>query len=114
MKRLLALVFVFMLILPLAVSCGSENETESTSEITFEESSVEVMDTGYITVTPQKNDKPLINPYKGWIAYDLNGSFSHQSYVVWDLATVGYCRYAWSDIEIADGVYDWEVIENSI
>ena len=114
MKRLLALVFVFMLLLPLAVSCGSENETESTSEITFEESSVEVMDTGYITVTPQKNNKPLINPYKGWIAYDLNGSFDHQSYVVWDLATVGYCRYAWSDIEKSDGEYDWDVIENSI
>ena len=68
--------------------------------------------TSMLTVTPEVDSSTLINPGKGWIVYDDGlGSFMHVSDRCWDLATVGYCRFNWSDIETADGVYDWSMVD---
>ncbi len=103
MKRCVVVPLLFALALPFFSSCGDGGAAVKGSQ------------TGFITAALPKNDEPLVNPYKGWIAYDNGaGSFVNQSAEAWELASLGYCRYAWSDIETADGVYDWDVIERSI
>lgn len=65
-----------------------------------------------LTVTPEVDNSPLINPGKGWIVYDAgDGNFMEVSDRCWELATVGYSRFNWSDIETADGVYDWSIVD---
>ncbi len=103
MKKTFALLLSFALLAPLASSCRDGGAAVKGSQ------------TGFITAVLPKNDAPLVNPYKGWIAYDNGaGSFVNQSVDAWRMASLGYCRYAWSDIETADGVYDWDVVERSI
>ena len=68
--------------------------------------------TAMLTVTPEVDNTALINPGKGWIIYDDGrGGFTHGKDRCWDLATVGYSRFNWSDIETADGVYDWTIVD---
>ena len=102
MKRILSLLICLVLVLYTFVGC-SNNKKEN--NVNFE----------MMTVIPKIDNTPLINPGKGWIVYDSPvGSFENAADASWELATVGYCRFSWSDIEIADGVYDWTIIDNAI
>jgi len=68
-----------------------------------------------ITVLPKRDDTPLVNPGKGWIVYcDGTWDFSKVEEKTWEFATLGYCRFSWSAIEVADGVYDWTKIDSAL
>lgn len=101
MRKTLLILLSLLFVLNLLSAC-SEDKTEIVRE-------------GMMTITLEMNDEPLINPYKGWIAYGYDhGSFEAQKPITWKFASLGYCRFSWSDIETADGVYNWDAIEKSI
>lgn len=71
----------------------------------------------------------LVNPGKGWIIYGSDVSsypqaewlelcrtspFKNISTKVWNLGSVVYLRYHWTDIEPKEGVYNWEILDNPI
>ena len=59
------------------------------------------------TVEFRLTEKPVINPYRGWITYGLAEPFEF----IMDRVSVGYTRFCWKDIEPAEGCYNWEPIE---
>jgi len=64
-----------------------------------------------ITVVPVSNDNYLINPGKGWVIYS---NFSNADSSAWAKASVGYTRFDWKDIHIAENTYNWSIIDNAL
>lgn len=64
-----------------------------------------------IIVTPKTDDKPLLNPGKGWVLgwYPENNSSEDLKY-----AGLGYTRFEWSEIEPNEGRFNWESIDRLI
>lgn len=71
----------------------------------------------------------LVNPGKGWIIYGSDVSsypqakwlehcrttpFKDISKEIWNIGSIVYMRYHWSDIESEEGVYNWEILDNPI
>jgi hypothetical protein len=67
--------------------------------------------TNYQTIIPQISNEVLLNPGKGWVLY---GTPRNQSAETIAYATTGYMRYNWSDIEPAEGKYNWSFIDNDL
>lgn len=65
----------------------------------------------FVTVKPAISDKPIVNPGKGWVAY---GKAENQPKAVLALSSLGYTRFQWGEIEPEEGVYHWEIIDNTI
>lgn len=71
--------------------------------------------TSYYRVFPEESKEVLINPGKGWILYDDGrGNFRKQVAKTWAYGTLGYARLYWEDVEPADGVYDFSLIDKGI
>lgn len=69
----------------------------------------------FYRVFPPKSSEVLINPGKGWILYDAGkGDFSAQTDATWAYGTLGYSRFNWSDVEKADGLYDFSLIDKGL
>lgn len=64
------------------------------------------------TVTPQASDEPLVNPGRGWVAYGRADGFEEIDANALALASVGYARFQWADLNPDEGKYDWEPIES--
>ncbi len=64
-----------------------------------------------IAISPQPIDDVLINPGKGWIAYGSPGN--HPASVL-ALCSSGYDRFEWSQIEPAEGKFNWKPIDDQI
>jgi len=64
-----------------------------------------------ITVNPERTDEPIINPGMGWILY---GDPSNQTAETLALSSTGYMRFSWAALNPAEGVYNWDVIDNAI
>lgn len=74
-----------------------------------------------ITITPQEDTEPLLNPGKGWILYSAAGGNDNgqESLDVWPkeslaLATMAYYRYGWNVIEPEEGKYNWKLLDDDI
>ncbi len=99
---------------------NGEQEAMSDSESSMQTTrggtdSVIVNSVAYYRVTPEESDEVLINPGKGWILYDNGrGDFSQQTAETWAYGTLGYARLYWADVETADGVYDFSIIDKGI
>ncbi|MBN8217320.1 MAG: DUF4832 domain-containing protein [Spirochaetes bacterium] len=63
---------------------------------------------GEAVASPAPSTAPVVNPGKGWVAY---GNASKQPPEVLALASLGYSRYQWGDLEPAEGKYDWSRID---
>lgn len=76
-----------------------------------------------------ENVQPLVNPGKGWLIYGADvSSYSQEEWLklcrtnpfvditdeVWNIGTLGYVRYHWSDIEPEEGRFNWDIIDNAI
>jgi hypothetical protein len=62
-------------------------------------------------VTPSSSTNAIVNPGKGWAIY---GSPASQPPEVMEIASLGYTRYRWGNIEPEEGVYKWESIDKDI
>ncbi len=62
-------------------------------------------------VTPKTISDVLINPGKGWIVY---GSPHDHPKEVLALCSTAYDRYEWSDVEPAEGKYNWKPIDDQL
>jgi gliding motility-associated-like protein len=58
-----------------------------------------------------KSGEVVLNPGQGWILY---GAPSTQSTATVEMGTTGYERFNWSDLNPAEGVYNWTRLDNSI
>jgi autotransporter-associated beta strand protein len=66
-----------------------------------------------LTIQPYLDNTLLVNPGKGYVDYDT--SIVPSSIAFTDkYAGVGYCRFQWCDVEPAEGVFNWSVIDNLI
>lgn len=65
----------------------------------------------YNTLYPQKSDKAIINPGKGWT---LMGQAKWQLDELIAISSLGYRRYQWEAIEPEEGIYRWDIIDNDI
>ena len=61
-----------------------------------------------ITIRPARDNTMLLNPGKGWVQY-----YGADKYTK-DYISVGYTRWAWSDIEPKEGRYNWKAIDDFI
>jgi len=64
-----------------------------------------------VIVHPVPTTDAVVNPGKGWILY---GRPEKQAPGPLELCSLGYTRYAWSQIEPLEGVYRWDVIDDDI
>lgn len=73
-----------------------------------------------IDFTVKKENKPVLNPHKGWVQYIYDPKyFDDTVYGVgnehsWDMTAVVYSRFNWCDIETEEGKYDWSAIDEMI
>jgi hypothetical protein len=58
-----------------------------------------------VTVVPAADTAMLLNPGKGWVQYYGTDRYTK------DYITVGYTRWAWSDLEPAEGQYRWKEVD---
>ena len=86
----------------------SENLTPLTRGIYAKETS------SVINFSLNENNKLITkNPGKGWVRYGVNNSVANDEYPEYlddkaiEYSSVGYMRYNWRDVEIADDVYNW-------
>ncbi len=63
------------------------------------------------SVSPKPIPDVLINPGKGWILYGWPHDHSTE---VLSLSSTGYNRYEWSQIEPAEGKYNWKPIDDQV
>jgi hypothetical protein len=61
-----------------------------------------------IQVYPRENKASLVNPGKGWIIY---AAFAKASDAAWSKAAMGYARFMWRDVHLADNVFNWKPID---
>lgn len=64
-----------------------------------------------VIVSPAYSTGAIVNPGKGWVLY---GSAESQPKEILELASIGYTRYAWGDLEPKEGVYNWSKIDKDI
>jgi hypothetical protein len=62
-------------------------------------------------VTPQAIPDLLVNPGKGWVAYSGPRDSSPE---VLALSSTGYDRFNWSELELAEGTYNWAPIDRRL
>lgn len=62
-----------------------------------------------VNFTPGTSSEILLNPGKGWVVYGLP---DNQSAATMALATTGYMRFYWTDIEPDEGNYNWQAIDD--
>lgn len=93
----------------------SENLTPLTRGIYAKETS------SVINFSLNENNKLITkNPGKGWVRYGVNNSVANDEYPEYlddkaiEYSSVGYMRYNWRDVEIADDVYNWSAIDSAI
>ena len=60
---------------------------------------------GTKTIVPKPCGDILLNPGKGWVLYGLA---DWQDPAAMAIGTIGYKRFAWSEIEPVEGQYDWK------
>jgi hypothetical protein len=60
------------------------------------------------TILFKPAEEVLLNPGKGWVLY---GSPADQGPETLALATVGYARFGWADVEPQEGKFRWESID---
>ncbi len=63
------------------------------------------------TVTPEASDELLVNPGRGWVIYGRADGFGEDEAAVVDLATLGYVRFGWAQLNPAEDEYNWKPIE---
>jgi hypothetical protein len=63
------------------------------------------------TVTPKPCDTPLINPGKGWVLY---GMAEWQDPAAMAIGSIGYRRFAWSDLEPSEGQFNWKPLDDAL
>lgn len=63
------------------------------------------------TVKFKATDDAIVNPGKGWVLY---GSPASQPAEAMKVASTGYTRFTWGEIEPQEGVYNWELIDKNI
>jgi len=59
----------------------------------------------------EKSGEVVLNPGQGWILYGTPGEHNAATIA---LATTGYDRYDWSEINPRENVYDWSSIDDAI
>jgi len=67
--------------------------------------------TDSLVITPTLTSKAIVNPGKGWVLY---GKVQEQPKELLELASLGYVRYQWGDIEPSEGIYRWDIIDKDI
>ena len=66
---------------------------------------------GTKTIVPKPCGDILLNPGKGWVLYGLA---DWQDPAAMAIGTIGYKRFAWSEIEPVEGQYDWKKIDDAM
>ena len=61
-----------------------------------------------VSVQPDRDNAMLLNPGKGWVQYYGADKYTD------DYISVGYTRWAWSDIEPKEGRFNWKAIDDFI
>ena len=82
-----------------------------TSVILFWPPAAPGQDAATQTIVPKAMNTVLLNPGKGWVLY---GSPADQNADTLALATVGYARFSWADIEPQQGKFRWELIDEML
>ena len=59
----------------------------------------------------ESNEQIYTNPGKGFLRYSISGT---QSEDVLKYTSAGYARFSWAEIEPAEGVYNWQPIDDAI
>ena len=62
-------------------------------------------------VRPPLTQEAVVNPGKGWVVY---GNATGQTPEQIALASIGYKRYHWGDLEPSPGVYRWDIIDRDL
>jgi len=62
-------------------------------------------------VTPAPSRSVLLNPGKGWVLYGMPADHTPAGL---SLGVTGYQRFAWSQIEPAEGQFDWTAIDSAL
>jgi hypothetical protein len=63
------------------------------------------------TVTPKPSNEVLLNPGKGWVLY---GMAEWQDPKAMAIGNIAYHRYGWSDLEPAEGQFNWKKVEDAL
>ena len=82
-----------------------------------------------LTIKLKASTGPLVNPGKGWVIYGPDvSSYPQAEWLelcrtkpfrdipgeVWNIGSVVYMRYHWSDLEPKEGIFNWEILDNPI
>lgn len=107
----IALILIFAIIILISIlkytidKIDSEEQKNFLEDIKTEEDS----STDKTTSTPYDNEKVLVNPGKGMVYRKIKNNSKYN-----DIISIGYYRFNWSDIEVEEEKYNWDIIDNAI
>lgn len=107
----IALILIFAIIILISIlkytidKIDLEEQKNLLEDIKTEEDS----STDKTTSTPYDNEEVLVNPGKGMVYRKIRNNSKYN-----DIVSIGYYRFNWSDIEVEEGKYNWDIIDNAI
>lgn len=73
---------------------------------------ISIKESSKISLSLAESDEQIYtNPGKGFLRYSISGN---QSEDVLKYTSAGYARFSWAEIEPAEGVYNWQPIDDAI